>query len=137
LHQNTHLEAAHPQGAVQIPKPRRESKDSTVRYYPQMVIVTVLYPKTEQSHFNFDYYLSKHIPMVKDRFGEFGLEDVRLLRGARKLDATTPDFEVIAELAFPSGRHVEDALTSHGNEIIGDIPAFTNVTPTIQLNEQL
>ena len=29
-----------------------------------MVMVTVLYPKTRESHFDFGYYLHHHIPLV-------------------------------------------------------------------------
>ncbi|HSU33731.1 MAG TPA: EthD family reductase [Bryobacteraceae bacterium] len=102
-----------------------------------MIIVSVLYPKTGQSHFDFDYYLAKHIPMVKDRFERFGLKDVRLMRGAATLDGGTPMFELIGELIFPSRQLVQDALGTHGDEIIRDIPMFTNVQPTIQINEML
>lgn len=99
--------------------------------------MTVLYTKTEKSSFNFDYYLAKHIPLVKDRFQSFGLSEVRLLRGTAALDGSHAAFEVIAELTFPSTQHLSDALRAHGDEVISDIPAFTDVNPSIQLNEAL
>jgi uncharacterized protein (TIGR02118 family) len=102
-----------------------------------MIIATVLYEKTAQSHFDVDYYVAKHIPLVKNRFGPFGLKDVRLMRGVATLNGGTPTFEVIAELIFPSIQHLQDALGKHADEIIGDIPKFTDVQPTIQINEEL
>jgi len=102
-----------------------------------MTILTVMYPKTEQSHFDMSYYLEKHVPLVKERLEAFGLEDVRLMRGTATLDGAAPKYEVVAQFAFPSVQHVQDALGRHGQEIIADIPMFTNIQPTIQINEGL
>ena len=102
-----------------------------------MVILTVMYPKTEQSRFHFDYYLEKHIPLVKERLERLGLGSVRLMRGTAALDGTAPPFEVIAELTFSSIQHLREALGRHGEEIIGDIRMFTDVQPAIQINEVL
>ncbi len=113
------------------------SVSAGVRYDSQMTIVSVLYPLTPGSPFNFDYYLATHIPMVKDRLERFGLKEIRLMRGAGTLDDTAPTFELIAELVFPSPQHVQEGLGAHGNEIMGDIPMFTHVKPTIQINEAL
>lgn len=59
------------------------------------------------------------------------------MRGATTLDGSTPKLEVIAEVMFPSVQHLQDGLDTHGNEIIGDIPMFTDVQPAIQINEEL
>jgi uncharacterized protein (TIGR02118 family) len=106
-------------------------------YDPQMIIVSVMYPKTEHSHFDLSYYLERHIPLVKGRLEQFGLMDIRLMRGTATLDGATPTYEVIGELAFPSMQHLRDGLAKHGNEIIADIPMFTDVQPAIQINEAL
>ena|GEM_PF-4514154 len=37
-----------------------------------MIRVTVLWPKTSESHFDMDYYLSKHVPMTKARLQSMG-----------------------------------------------------------------
>jgi len=44
---------------------------------------------------------------------------------------------LIGELVFSSVKEFEEALAKHGSEIIGDIPNFTDVQPTIQFNELL
>jgi uncharacterized protein (TIGR02118 family) len=102
-----------------------------------MIVVSVLYPKTEKSRFDFDYYLAKHVPLVKARFEPFGMEETRLMRGTATLDGSKPAFELIAELTFPSTQHLQSALLAHGDEIIRDVPMFTDVQPTIQINEAL
>ena len=127
----------------------RESADTLVRlcntaaasgpsrYYARMIIVTVMYPKTSESRFDFSYYLDKHIPLVKARFTKLGMEKLDLMRGTAALDGGQPNFALIAQLQFSSVEHLRNALAEHGEEIIGDIPKFTNVQPLIQMNERL
>jgi uncharacterized protein (TIGR02118 family) len=102
-----------------------------------MIAVTVMYPKTEGSTFDFEYYLDKHIPLAKARFGEFGLMDVRLVRGSGLMDGAPPMYTLIGELVFPSLQNVQDAVAKHGAEIMADIPNFSNVQPVIQISESL
>ena len=106
-----------------------------MRYDARMIIVSVLYAKTEQSHFDFDYYLASHVPMVKARFEAFGLQEIRVMRGSAMLNGSAPVFELIGELSFPTLQHLQDAMGKLGAEIIADIPNYTNVQPTIQINE--
>jgi uncharacterized protein (TIGR02118 family) len=100
-----------------------------------MVVISVLYPKTEESHFDHDYYLQKHIPLVRSRFQPLGLISDVLMRGTSTLDGGPPGFELIGFLTFPSAEQVQTALTAFGKEIIEDIPNFTNVSPLIQMND--
>lgn len=102
-----------------------------------MVIVTVIYPKTGESHFDLEYYLQKHIPLVRARWAGMGLENLDLMRGTSAMDGGAPSFDVIAQLHFSSVERMRDALKQHGREIMGDIPKFTNVQPLVQMNEEL
>ena len=102
-----------------------------------MIVVTVLYPKTGQSHFDHDYYLQRHVPLVRERWESFGLKEVRLLRGRATLDGASPNFELIGELTFPSVEHIQNALGAHGAEIVADIAKFTNIQPLLQVNDLL
>jgi uncharacterized protein (TIGR02118 family) len=65
-----------------------------------MVILTVIYPKTSESHFDLDYYLQTHIPLVRSRLTRMGMESIHLMRGTGALDAGLPSFEIIAQLHF-------------------------------------
>lgn len=100
-----------------------------------MTIVSVLYPKSSDSHFDHDYYLQKHIPLVQARWATMGLEQVELMRGAMGPDGAPPSFELIGLLSFESTEQFQAALAKFGAEIVGDIQNFTNVKPVIQLNE--
>ncbi len=102
-----------------------------------MVIVSVLYPKTKDSTFDFEYYLKTHIPLVKSRWSEMGLTSVNLIQGTAAIDGGTPSYELIGQLMFDSIESLQNALSRHGNEILGDIPNFTNVQPIIQTGKAL
>jgi hypothetical protein len=63
-----------------------------------------------------------------------GLVNDMLARGASPLDGGLPEFELIGFLTFQSSDQVQPAIAAFGQEIIGDIPNFTNDSPLIQMN---
>ena len=101
-----------------------------------MILVTVLYPKTDSSHFDHDYYLAKHIPLVRATWSGLGLERVDLMRGVGALDGGPHAYELIGLLSFRSSEDVQKALAV-GAAVMADIPNFTNVEPVIQLSEPI
>jgi uncharacterized protein (TIGR02118 family) len=107
------------------------------RMIPGMVIVSVCYPRHSDSRFDYDYYLRTHVPLVESRWGGMGLVKAKLMRGDLTLDGGGPAFELIALLTFSSMEAVEAALAAHGDEILADIPKYTNVQPLIQINQSL
>jgi uncharacterized protein (TIGR02118 family) len=102
-----------------------------------MVSLTVLYPKSESSHFDHAYYINKHIPLVRERFTSMGLLDVRLVRGTTTLDGSAAQFELIGLLRFTSEAELSAALAAHGGEVVADVPNFTNIQPVIQISEEI
>src|SRR4051794_3797922 len=100
-----------------------------------MVVVSVSYPATEGSRFDLDYYLQKHTPLVHARWGQHGLEDVRLLRGTGVPGGGPLAFHMTALLTFRSQQDFDTAVETHGREVMGDIKNFTDVRPMVQLNE--
>ena len=99
-----------------------------------MITVSVLYPKTVDSRFDYDYYLGTHIPLVKARWTSTGLDRVDLLRATSTLDGSAPAYELIGLFTFASREAASQSIGAHGAEIIGDIPNFTNVRPVVQIN---
>ena len=58
-----------------------------------MVLVSVMYPNEAGSSFNHEYYLQKHIPLVRERWSPMGLVDERVVRGvARAIPIKRPRF---------------------------------------------
>ncbi len=102
-----------------------------------MIQVSVLYPNQPGTRFDERYYLDRHIPLVRERWGDMGLSDVRLLRGTGTPTGDAAPYRVIALLSFDSAEALQQAGAAHGREIFGDIPNFTDVQPIAQLNEAL
>ena len=101
-----------------------------------MTVVTFRYPATPGSRFDLDYYMRVHMPLVRARFGPFGLQSDRVLRGAGAPDGAAA-FQITTLLTFPSAQHFHDAIAAHGAEVLGDIAAYTDLKPTVQFNEDV
>jgi uncharacterized protein (TIGR02118 family) len=102
-----------------------------------MVLLSVLYPKTSESTFDLDYYLQTHIPRVKSRWSGMGLQRVDLVQGTAEVSGGVPPYELMAQLTFLTEDALNQALARHGQEILGDIPNFTNVQPLMQVGRPL
>lgn len=101
-----------------------------------MVRLTVLYPKTESSQFDLTYYLEKHIPLVKERLTPFGLTGVDMNEGVADGDALPP-YAMITFLAFNTTDELAKGMGTHGGELLGDIPNFTDVQVQTQVCQVL
>jgi uncharacterized protein (TIGR02118 family) len=100
-----------------------------------MIRMTVLYPKTDDLSFDMDYYLSRHIAAVNEKLRDMGLVKVQVDEGIGNAAPDQPvPFAVITHLTFRTMEDLQNVLTTHGAEFIGDIPNFTNVQPHIQIN---
>jgi uncharacterized protein (TIGR02118 family) len=98
------------------------------------VVVTIAYPAAPGAHFDWDYYLNKHVPMVSKLLGPAVREAsvVKGLAGAVK-DAPAP-FVAIATMRFDSVEAFEAAAGPHTAEIMADIAKFTDIKPLIQVS---
>ena len=102
-----------------------------------MVIVSVMYPAADGASFDIDYYLKTHVPMAGTRWKDCGLREAKVLRGSSAPGGGAPPYLITTLLTFDSAAAFETALERHGQEIIGDLPNFTNIQPVIQVNDVL
>jgi uncharacterized protein (TIGR02118 family) len=103
---------------------------------PAMILVTVMYPNQEGSKFDIDYYLNNHLSLVGDRWGSMGLKGAKVVRGLTGGDPSGPaPYQIMALVEFDSLESFQGAVDAHGDEIFGDIPNFTDTTPTVQISE--
>lgn len=100
--------------------------------------MTVLYPQSDETRFDMDYYLSRHIAEVNARLRSMGLVKVQVDEGTSNVAPDQPlPFTVITQLTFATLEDLQNVLTEHGAEFIGDIPNFTNVQPHFQISRVL
>ncbi len=101
------------------------------------ITATVMYTNTPGSKFDMDYYMGSHFDLVGKLWGP-KLLSVRAIKGVATPDPNTPPpYQVIAILEFESTEDLRVAMEEHGEEVMGDIPNFTDVTPAIQISEKL
>ena len=100
-----------------------------------MIKVSVLYPNKENAAFDMDYYCNSHMVMVKEKLGE-ACKNTAVEAG---ISGATPDsdaaFVAMGHLYFDSVEDFQAAFPQHSEEIMGDIPNYTNIEPQIQISE--
>jgi uncharacterized protein (TIGR02118 family) len=100
-----------------------------------MIKVSVLYPHTAAAKFDMDYYLTKHIPMVKQKLGGAckGVSVEQGMGGGGP--GTPPTYTAMAHLLFDSPESFNAAFAPHAKAIMSDIPNYTSIQPVIQMSE--
>lgn len=102
-----------------------------------MATLTVVYPRTPGTTFDYDYYRASHMPLVGRRWGDAGMTGGEALLGTSAPNGTDAPYFAIGILHFDSAQSLNAALNGeHSAEIIGDIAKFTNAQPVIQVNER-
>jgi uncharacterized protein (TIGR02118 family) len=92
-----------------------------------MFKVSVLYPKSDDSTFDMDYYREKHMAIVN-----------RVLKPDRvEIDrAVDGPFIAVGHLYFATQEALQAGMGSPDvGETMEDIPSYTNVQPQIQISE--
>lgn len=89
-----------------------------------MIGVTILYPREEGSTFDIDYYTNSHMPMFAGHLGE-------ACQAWGVIAADGPQYHCVGWAMVDSADAFNSAMAEHGAEIIGDVPNYTTVTPTL------
>jgi uncharacterized protein (TIGR02118 family) len=100
-----------------------------------MIKVSVLYPNGADSRFDMNYYLSKHIPMVKQKLGS-ACKSVAVEQGvAGGAPGAPATYLAMAHLTFDSVDAFQNAFAPHADAIMGDVPNYTNTQPIVQVSQ--
>jgi uncharacterized protein (TIGR02118 family) len=102
-----------------------------------MIKATAFYPHEENKRFDVNYYLGKHIPMVKKLLGDI-CKKVEVEKGiSGTTHGSAPAHTIIGCLYFDSIEDFQNSFAANANEILSDVANFTNINPTIQISEIL
>ena len=98
--------------------------------------VSILYPNAEGKHFDVDYYRDSHMVLVKKLLKPFGLLETGIEKGLAGGDPKQPvPFLCIGSMTYNSLEEFQKAFEAHGQELVDDVPNFTNIQPVIQISE--
>jgi len=95
-----------------------------------MIRVSVLYPASDGTTFDIDYYRSKHMDIVR-----------RVMPGVQRIEvdqAVNGPYVAAGHLYFDSMEALGAAMGSPtAGEAMADVPNFTNATPVMQVSQIL
>ena len=100
-----------------------------------MIKVSVMYPYTEGARFDHTYYAEKHMPMVKQRTGDackYYTVDKGLSGGT---PGSKPTYVGMCHIFADSLDTFQAGFGPHADEIMADIPHYTDLAPVMQFSE--
>ena len=101
-----------------------------------MIRMSVMYPAGEGKKFDLDYYVNKHMPLVKTRFTGMGFVRYEVDKGlAGGAPGSPAPFVSVGHVYFDSTGELQKAVAAHGKELFADVPNFTNIAPQVQISE--
>lgn len=93
-----------------------------------MLVITILYPRTDDSTFDMDYYTSNHMPLLAEVLGE-------ACQGWGAASIASGKYTAIGWATVASKDAFDAAMGSRGAEVMADVPNYTNVQPEILVGE--
>lgn len=100
-----------------------------------VIKVSVFYANGEGKHFDILYYCEKHMTLVQRLCGE-ALKGMAVEHGISGMaPGSAAPFLAMGHLYFDSAEAFHGAFGPHLNEIMSDVPKYTNVQPAIQISE--
>jgi uncharacterized protein (TIGR02118 family) len=100
-----------------------------------MIKVSVFYPNSQGCKFDMAYYMSHHMPLVH-RLLTPALKGIAVEEGlAGGAPGVPPPYVAMGHLLFESVAAYQSSFGAHAEEILSDIPNYSNVQPTIQISE--
>ncbi|WP_239461405.1 EthD family reductase [Occallatibacter savannae] len=105
-------------------------------YSHSMVRLTVLYPATPISTFDWNYYLSEHLLIARRLLGARGLVRIEVDRGIGAFPPGTPShYHAIGHLYFESMVHLDTALAATASDLIADQRKYYSGDSVVQVSE--
>ena len=93
-----------------------------------MLVITILYPRTDDSTFDMDYYTSTHMPLFADVLGD-------ACQGWGAATIPAGNYAAMGWAMVSSQDAFNAAMGARGGEVMGDVPNYTNVQPELLVGE--
>jgi len=101
-----------------------------------MTKVFVLYPNTEGTRFNWDYYFEKHIPLVEGLLKPQGLVAISIDKAVGGPEPNQPPaHHCIFSMTFNTLEQFQQAFQSSAEKLMADIPNYTDTQPVVEISE--
>jgi len=93
----------------------------------------VIYPNSNDSTFDMDYYQNTHMPLVGEHMGAH-IQTVLVTQGLAGGPDLPPGYHAVATMTFAGQAELDAALAAAG-PVIDDIANFTNAAPDMLIGQ--
>jgi uncharacterized protein (TIGR02118 family) len=93
-----------------------------------MISVHILYPKSDDSTFDMDYYTSTHMPLLAEVLGD-------ACTGWGASTVNSGDFHAIGWAMVESQEAFDAAMAEGGAKVMGDVPNYTSARPQLLIGD--
>lgn len=93
------------------------------------VALQVMYPISDDTQFDYEYYLSTHMGLVAEHMGPH-IQSTLVTKGLAGGPDTPPGLYAVASMVFADQAALDAAMAVAG-PVMADIPKFTNSQPQI------
>ncbi len=100
-----------------------------------MVRVRVLYRNLDSATFDFDYYVNSHLKLARRRLGDFGMGRIDVEKGIEAMDGGSAPYLCVAHVEFSDMDELKRGMERHAEELLADVPNYTNIEPEVQISE--
>jgi len=94
-----------------------------------MIRLSLVYRDSENAHFDFDYYVNRHVEMSRRVLADCGLKSIEVQQCLRTPDGAKPGVICISHVDFESEEGLSKALQVHAAALEVDFPNYTNIDP--------
>lgn len=97
------------------------------------VSLQVIYPVSDGSTFDHDYYANTHMPLVAEHMGAH-IQSTLVTKGLAGGPDVPAGYHAVATIVFADNDALGAAMGASG-PVIADVPNFTNVQPNMLIGE--
>lgn len=100
-----------------------------------MIRVSALYPNEPGKRFDFDYYVDRHMELVRERLQDFGLVGIEVDRCLASGDGSSPAFVCVGHVLMRDLDEFLEGMDAHSADIFADVPNYTDIEPQMIISE--
>lgn len=101
-----------------------------------MIRVSIFYPNSEGKRFDAEYYIKKHIPLVKEKYGD-ACKNIEVDIGIGSTSGSSALYKAMCHLLFESMEDFQTACAPIAKDLKSDMQNFTEIQAITQISEAI
>ncbi|OLN86556.1 hypothetical protein CCHL11_08522 [Colletotrichum chlorophyti] len=102
------------------------------------ITITVVFPNEADAKYDIDYYVNKHMPLIQERWGQYGVKSWSVTKFQNGADGSAPLYAFGSTVSWDNLDQIKSAFAGpEAAEIMGDVSNFSNKQPIFLTGEVL